>query len=189
MKKVTTGEPLSISAEFYNGAVDAIQDLKNRSQKLTIPPAPRRGVLCRVVTEGPEEESDYEDHRYWVQEIAATDATFDNWGIVGNPPFTAINLAELHASDVWQHHLVRDRIDIDDESLMEYGPDTAPVFVVVFSVAGQWVFSAVRLDPIRRQWLHITAFGEDGAPTQGFFETAVVPVLNIEDVQVWPLPE
>jgi len=69
MKKVTTGERLSISAEFYNGAVDAIQDLKNRSQKLTIPPAPRRGVLCRVVTEGPEEESDYEDHRSLMQRL------------------------------------------------------------------------------------------------------------------------
>jgi len=91
----------------------------------------------------------------------------------------------LRAGDVWQHHLVRDRIDIETDDVEEYDPDTDPVFVVVFLAAGQWVFSAVRLDPIRREYLHIDTFGEDGAPESGRWERIVLGVIAVEDFELW----
>jgi hypothetical protein len=144
--------------------------------------------LCRIVTEGPESADDYTDHRYWLQGVVATDATFDTWTSQGDA-FTAVNLAELNADSVLKHHLVRDRQDIDGESLTEYDPDTAPVFVTAYFVSGQWVFSALRLDPIRRHYLHIEEFDEDGAPTAGKWETVILPAIGVEDSEAWPLEE
>ena len=183
MKKVSSGQKITgFSADFLNSTIDVIQDFKNRSQKLTTPSVPRRGILCRVVIAGPECAADFADHRYWVQEVAATDATFATWGTVGDGPFIAINLAELNADTVLQHHLVRDRQDIDDDSTTEYDPETAPVFVVVFSAAGQWVFSAVRLDPIKRNFLNVTSINQETGEATASWEELTIGIIGRQSI-------
>jgi len=185
MRKRVTGEPLKIAAEEFNCFIDAGEDFRRRTANLGEPQVSHRAILCRVVTEGPDCEADFTDHRYWVQEVSATDASFSTWGPVGQPPFAAVNLAELNGDTVLQHHLVRDRQDIDDDSVTEYDSETAPVLVAVRHASGYPVFWAYRLDPVRREYLHIDTFGEDGAPETGRWERLVFGVFDIENVEIW----
>jgi len=177
LQKKRPGDKFRFPAATFNTFIDTAIAVQ-RMQQTGGQREPRRFRLCRVVIEGPECEADFADHRYWVQEVAATDATFETWGTVGDDPFVAINLAELHADDVLQHHLVRDRQDIDDDSTSEYDADTAPVFVVVFSAANQWMFSAVRLDPIKRNFLNVSSINQETGEAAASWEELTIGIIG-----------